>query len=62
MNKINEAQIRMKSRYNEMVNGERACSTLWENWDYDFYCKNNSYEKRYRKEKNSKLNRWDYVL
>ena len=30
---------------------------FFENWDYDFYCKNNSYEKRYRKEKNSKLNR-----
>lgn len=33
MGKIEEAQERIQNRYDEMVNGEESCSTLWENWD-----------------------------
>lgn len=43
MDKINEAQDRIKSRYDEMVNGEKACSTLWENWDYEVGTKNHAW-------------------
>ena len=43
MGKINEAQARIKLRYNEMVNSEKACSTLWENWDYNAGTKNHAW-------------------
>ena len=43
MGKINEAQKRIKLRYGEMVEGENACSTLWENWKYDVGTKNHAW-------------------
>ena len=43
MGKIEEAQKRIKDRYNEMVNSEKACSTLWENWDYSISSKNHAW-------------------
>ena len=43
LEKINEAQERIKLRYDEMVNGEKACSTLWENWNYDVGTKNHAW-------------------
>lgn len=43
MDRYEVAQERIKSRYNEMVNGERACSTLWENWNYDIGTKNHAW-------------------
>lgn len=43
MGKIEEAQARIKYRYQEMVNGEKACSTLWENWNYDIGSKNHAW-------------------
>lgn len=43
MGKIEEAQERIKYRYDEMVNGEKACSTLWENWTYEIGTKNHAW-------------------
>lgn len=46
LGKITEAQDRIKFRYNEMVNGEKACSTLWENWNPDIGTKNHAWAGR----------------
>lgn len=43
MGKIEEAQARIKKRYDEMVNSEKACSTLWENWTYEVGTKNHAW-------------------
>lgn len=43
MGKIEEAQERIQNRYNEMVNGEEACSTLWENWNVKTGTKNHAW-------------------
>ena len=43
MGKIEEAQERMKKRYDEMVNSKKACSTLWENWVYEIGTKNHAW-------------------
>lgn len=43
MGKIEEAQERIKYRYDEMVNSEKACSTLWENWTYEVGTKNHAW-------------------
>lgn len=43
MGKIEEAEKRIKYRYDEMVNGEKACSTLWENWNPDTGTKNHAW-------------------
>ena len=43
MGNIKEAQQRMEKRYNQMVNGEKACSTLWENWNYESGTKNHAW-------------------
>lgn len=43
MGKIEEAQKRIKDRYDEMVNSEKACSTLWENWNYEISSKNHAW-------------------
>ena len=43
MGKIEEAQNRIRFRYDEMVNSEKACSTLWENWNYDIGTKNHAW-------------------
>ena len=43
MGYIEEAQERIKVRYEEMVNGENACSTLWETWVYEAGTKNHAW-------------------
>lgn len=43
MGKINEAQERIKYRYDEMVNGENSCSTLWESWSPEAGTKNHAW-------------------
>lgn len=43
MGKIEEAQERIQYRYEEMANGEKTCSTLWENWDYETGTKNHAW-------------------
>ncbi len=43
MGKIEEAQARIKKRYDEMVNSKKACSTLWENWVYEIGTKNHAW-------------------
>lgn len=35
MEDIENAQKRIKDKYEEMINGENACSTLWENWVFE---------------------------
>lgn len=43
MGKMEEVQERIKKRYGEMVEGEKACSTLWENWVYEIGTKNHAW-------------------
>lgn len=43
MGKIEEAQKRIRDRYQEMVTGEKSCSTLWENWNYEIGTKNHAW-------------------
>ena len=43
MGKIEEAQKRIRDRYKNMVDGEMACSTLWESWEYEAGSKNHAW-------------------
>lgn len=43
MGKIDEVQDRIQDRYDEMVNGEEACSTLWERWNVETGTKNHAW-------------------
>lgn len=43
MGKINEVQERIKDRYREMVQGELACSTLWERWNVETGTRNHAW-------------------
>lgn len=43
MGKIEEAQERIKNRYEEMVDGKQSCSTLWENWNAETGTKNHAW-------------------
>lgn len=43
MGYITDAQERMKDRYDEMVNGEEAGSTLWEHWTLETGTKNHTW-------------------
>ena len=43
MGNIIDAQTRMKETYNDMVNSEDACSTLWETWDAKEGTKNHAW-------------------
>jgi len=43
MGYIEDAQERIEKRYNEMVNGKDACSTLWESWNPEFGTKNHAW-------------------
>ena len=43
MGKIEEAEERIKERFDEMVSGEESCSTLWENWDASVNTKNHAW-------------------
>ena len=43
MGYIKEAESRIKDRYDEMVNGENACSTLWEHWNSEVGTKNHAW-------------------
>ena len=40
---MKDVQKRIKLRYHDMVEGELACTTLWEHWDYNLGTKNHAW-------------------